>query len=260
MSDQPSQCVMLASCDYLRTEARPISSTHPSAHDPTPDDDSDEEFVYPGATDVKAGAFPPEATVQSPMETKTNENPTSDPEPIPEREADGQPATLATIPSPTTAHPSPTQLEALYAAASSGDLRQLNNIFRDALDTAHIEPFALANDASARTGLTALHAAASRGYLDMVKWCESAFLASLIGVDLQLLLVVAECGAMPDLEDKEGEVSYIPSSQDMLSEPITILDCSAQSRAQWPSHRNPLPFTRESGRARSGCGWVDCSA
>ncbi|KAL4264570.1 hypothetical protein AB1N83_004346 [Pleurotus pulmonarius] len=39
------------------------------------------------------------------------------------------------------------------------------------------------------TGSTALHAAASRGYLDIVQW------------------LVEQCGAMPDLEDKEGETA-----------------------------------------------------
>ncbi|KAH9940598.1 hypothetical protein B0H21DRAFT_794571 [Amylocystis lapponica] len=61
--------------------------------------------------------------------------------------------------------------------------------FRRAVQSGDVEPFALANDASSRTGLTALHAASSRGYLDIVKW------------------LVEECGAMPDIEDKEGETA-----------------------------------------------------
>ncbi|KAF9498477.1 hypothetical protein BDN71DRAFT_382874 [Pleurotus eryngii] len=56
-----------------------------------------------------------------------------------------------------------------------------------ALETGDVQPFNLANHASTRTGSTALHAAASRGYLDIVQW------------------LVEHCGAMPDLEDKEGE-------------------------------------------------------
>lgn len=66
--------------------------------------------------------------------------------------------------------PSPAQLESLCAAASSGDLPLLKRLFRNALETGDVEPFGLANDASSRTGLTALHVAASRGYLDMVVW------------------------------------------------------------------------------------------
>ena len=68
--------------------------------------------------------------------------------------------------------PSPAQLEALSAAASQGDLVLLKKLFATALQSGNLEAFALANDASSRTGFTALHAAASRGYLDIVKWRE----------------------------------------------------------------------------------------
>ncbi|KAJ7699954.1 hypothetical protein B0H17DRAFT_1158003 [Mycena rosella] len=68
-------------------------------------------------------------------------------------------------PVPPQQHPSPAQLESLYAAASSGDLPLLN--------------------ASFATRWTA----GTRGYLDIVVW------------------LVQECGAMPDLEDKEGETA-----------------------------------------------------
>lgn len=72
--------------------------------------------------------------------------------------------------SPRQVHPSPAQLESLYAAASSGDLPLLKRLFKNALESAEVEPFNLANDASLRTGFTALHAAASRGYYDMAVW------------------------------------------------------------------------------------------
>ena len=68
--------------------------------------------------------------------------------------------------------PSPAQLESLFAAASSGDLPLLKRLFKYALEIGDVEPFGLANDASSRTGTTALHAAASRGYLDIVVWCK----------------------------------------------------------------------------------------
>ena len=80
--------------------------------------------------------------------------------------------TLPQQEAPLQRHPSPAQLESLYAAASSGDLSLLKRLFRNALDTGDVEAFALANDASSRTGLTALHAAASRGFLDVVRWCK----------------------------------------------------------------------------------------
>jgi len=66
--------------------------------------------------------------------------------------------------------PSPAQLESLFAAASSGDLPLLKRLFKNALEIGNVESFGLANDASSRTGTTALHAAASRGYLDIVVW------------------------------------------------------------------------------------------
>ena len=66
--------------------------------------------------------------------------------------------------------PTQAQLEALYAAASSNDLRLLQDLFKDACQNEDVEEFALANDAAVRTGLTALHAAASRGYLEVVQW------------------------------------------------------------------------------------------
>jgi ankyrin repeat protein len=73
--------------------------------------------------------------------------------------------------------PSPAQLEALHASAFSGDLKLLQNLFRHAATNEDVEEFALANDASTRTGLTALHAAASRGHIDVVTWRMHELLA-----------------------------------------------------------------------------------
>jgi hypothetical protein len=105
-------------------------------------------------------------------------------------------------------HPSPAQLESLYAAASSGDLHLLQRLFKNALENGNVEPFSLANEASSRTGFTALHAAASKGYYDTVVWCKQsfAFLSQLIPIRQA---VIEECGAMPNLEDREGEVSQL---------------------------------------------------
>jgi len=73
-------------------------------------------------------------------------------------------------PRPSKRKPSQAQLETLYAAASSNDLRRLQDLFKNACQNEDVEEFALANDAAVRTGLTALHAAASRGYLEIVQW------------------------------------------------------------------------------------------
>lgn len=75
---------------------------------------------------------------------------------------------------PLTLHPpshaTEAQLEALYTAASSGDLLLLKRLFKTALESGSVESFSLANAASSRTGFTALHVAASRGYLDIATW------------------------------------------------------------------------------------------
>lgn len=76
-------------------------------------------------------------------------------------------------------HPTPAQLESLYAAACSGDLSSLKKVFHTALENSDIEPFNLSNDAAPRTGFTALHAAASRGYYDMTVWRKSFSLSPL---------------------------------------------------------------------------------
>ena len=81
-----------------------------------------------------------------------------------------EPLPVAAAPVPTKSPPSPAQLEALHAAATSGELSRVQTVFRSALKSGDVESFALANDAPSRIGQTALHAASSRGYLDIVKW------------------------------------------------------------------------------------------
>jgi hypothetical protein len=120
-------------------------------------DSDEEEFVYPAAAEEPAASPPKD--FQPPPEVAESHS---------TEEEIGAPV----IPIPAQHGPSPAQLEALFAASSSGDLQQLKNVFRNAQETSSVEPFALANDASSRTGLTALHAAASRGYLDVVTWRE----------------------------------------------------------------------------------------
>ncbi|KAF8605304.1 hypothetical protein BDV93DRAFT_490619 [Ceratobasidium sp. AG-I] len=130
------------------------------------EDDDEEEFVYPGSPE------PPEP-VTDPLSVRP----------------DDPPLTLA-IPTvvesqPQSPQPTSAQLDAIYRAATAGSLLEIQSLFADT----RIPAFALANDAAPRTGLTALHAAASRGKLAVVRW------------------LVEECGAMADLEDKEGETA-----------------------------------------------------
>lgn len=104
--------------------------------------------------------------------------------------------------------PSPAQLESLYAAASSGDLPLMKNIFETALHNGQVQSFALANEASTRTGLTAFHVVSSRGHLEAVKWRK--YTPEILRLVLLMKsTVLEECGAIPDLEDKEGEVCIV---------------------------------------------------
>ena len=142
-----------------------------SAHDPLQAND-DEVFVYPGSREQSISHT--SSTSHSPLER------TPEPEELDESTTDEQqPSSSQRFqPAPSISvtpksHPTPAQLEALIAASSSGDLSLLQNLFRNALQTCDVEPFSLANDASTRSGLTALHVSASRGYLDVVKWRKS---------------------------------------------------------------------------------------
>lgn len=149
-------------------------SNAPSPGSAVDDDDSDEEFVYPGVSETATSDPLREPSPLQPAESlapSVQEPPLS----ASSRDVSQEPeesSQSAPVPRPTKAHPSPAQLESLQAAASSGDLVLLQKLFHTALQTGEVEPFALANDASPRTGLTALHAASSRGYLDIVKWRE----------------------------------------------------------------------------------------
>ena len=180
--------------------------TSETAHaQPVVNDSDDEEFHFPGAEKL---ADPIPAPVSSP----SPQEPLQALSPVPENPLSVGPSSLAatspaitmpsspdlgplshvpvSVPTPapvaiSTPSPSPlppprlkrkptqAQLEALYAAASSNDLPLLQRLFRNACQNEDVEEFALANDAAVRTGLTALHAAASRGYLEIIQWRES---------------------------------------------------------------------------------------
>ncbi|KAI0650621.1 hypothetical protein C8Q79DRAFT_396170 [Trametes meyenii] len=147
---------------YLGTiEEVASSATSPASDSPPMHNDSDdEEFVYPGTEDSSPIPTPVPEVVVQPTPPRPG---TPTPEPLVHTQPSQSPV-------PSKSHPSPAQLEALHAAAASGDLRRVQTEFRQAVRTGDVDPFELANDASPRTGLTALHAAASRGYLDVVKW------------------------------------------------------------------------------------------
>jgi hypothetical protein len=163
-----------------------LSDTQPSL---TPTDvaspaesDEEEDFMYP-ANDDDEFVYP-----NNSVDTTTHQVSLIVSDGLPERpfeaeepqgsvvESDTLLETSSSLASPpqarTPSHPSPAQLEALSAAASQGDLVLLKMLFVTALQSGDLEAFALANDASSRTGFTALHAAASRGYFDIVKWRE----------------------------------------------------------------------------------------
>jgi Ankyrin repeats (many copies) len=166
--------------------------TNTNTFDASTDSDSG-EFHYPGADSDLVPEAPPSVSVSEDenvivdSESEEFHYPGADPLPStvaagkqPERDNNAFTPTLSTSGSPAPQpsnsslikkkKPSPAQLESLHAAASSGDLKLLQNLFKNAARNEDVEEFALANDASVRTGLTALHAAASRGHTDIVKW------------------------------------------------------------------------------------------
>lgn len=152
-------CLLTSDIYVSRHNLRIASgSVSPVPPEPTMNDDSDdEEFVYPGAS--------PSPT-ESPSPPSHSEVVTSPLSSAPS----GLPSPSLSVP-PAKKHPSPEQLEELHTASASGDLKRVQSVFKRAVEVGEVESFALANDASPRTGLTALHAAASRGYLSIVKWC-----------------------------------------------------------------------------------------
>ena len=156
----------------------------PLSHDPV--DDDEDEFVYPApvdahpleplqGSDTVTSVTSPSAAenqesvpLEQPIVTKSPSSSAGLHQSSPRAPSNPTPSPSPSPPAQT--HASPAQLEALYAAASSGDLPLLQGIVRNASQTGNVEPFSLVNDASSRTGLTALHASASRGFLDIVKW------------------------------------------------------------------------------------------
>lgn len=125
--------------------------THAIIEPQPEEDEEDEPFIYPGSTDNVAEVVeeeePPQVSAPPPP------------------------------PPPALVERDPAQLEQIYAAAASGDLHLLQTVFQTAVssDSGNTEAFALANDATTRTGLTPLHGAASRGHLEVVQWRRFIF-------------------------------------------------------------------------------------
>ncbi len=119
-----------------------------AAHDTHPDQDRhsvDEDLKYPGSP---VNFTDPDAEAQT-SGTATN----GSEEPAP------------------PAHASPAQLEALHSAGLSGDIVLLKNLVRNSTADGRLEVFNLVNDPSPRAGSTAMHASASRGHVEPLKWC-----------------------------------------------------------------------------------------
>lgn len=180
------------------------------------EEDEDEEFRYPGAETPPAPASPtfqPEPVISPPF----------DPLVISQ-----EPSTLEPLPPRVQLGPSSAQLETVAKAATSGDLEELQTLFRTIIEETGCESFVLANDHAPRTGLTVLHHAASRGYLAIVQW------------------LVENCGAMTDLEDKEGETALHKASLNghisvlkyLLSLEIEKADVHAQDADGWTALHN----------------------
>ncbi|KAH8830770.1 hypothetical protein DL96DRAFT_1707564 [Flagelloscypha sp. PMI_526] len=125
---------------------------------------------------------------------------------------------------PTTSTPSAAQLESITAAASSGDLELLKKLFSHAAQQSQ---------------------AASKGHEDIVKW------------------VIEECGALPNLEDREGETALHKAS---LNGHLSILqyllpnraDVHARDNDGWTSLHNAA--SKDSGErgvdVRNTIGWT----
>lgn len=142
------------------------------------EDEEEEDFRYPGVDEptVPAPSAPvPEATAQTIPVAPREPSPVVSPLNEPTKEDSAAARSAATTPEEPPVRsraPEPTraQLESLYAGASAGDLDGFQKLVNDVAKASECEPFALVNDATSRTGLTPLHAAASRGHLDIVKW------------------------------------------------------------------------------------------
>ncbi|ELU45502.1 ankyrin repeats (3 copies) domain-containing protein [Rhizoctonia solani AG-1 IA] len=168
------------------------------------EDDDDEEFVYPGEPEPAIEPAPvPKVTPQPPVDDPLS------------AQSEAAPLTLA-IPAPAESQPSPqptsAQLDAIYNAAAAGSLLEMQSLFADT----RVPAFALANDAAPRTGLTALHAAASRGKVAVVRW------------------LIEECGTSLHKAALNGHLSVVT----YLLGPEAKADVHAQDADGWTALHN----------------------
>ena len=67
----------------------------------------------------------------------------------------------------------PHEIEVGIARGGVCDLDLLQRLVQAVVADGRTDVFSLVNEPSVRGGFTLLHLAASRGYLDIVQWCES---------------------------------------------------------------------------------------
>jgi hypothetical protein len=118
------------------------SAVHPKGE--VQENDDNEEFIYEPSSDAI-------------NDNNTNES-NPDPKPV------SPPSPKATPALSRVEH------EKIYGAATSGDLDVLQRLIQTAVADERATVFSLVNEPSPRGGLTLLHAAASRGHLEVVKW------------------------------------------------------------------------------------------
>ncbi|KAI5826825.1 hypothetical protein K523DRAFT_340622 [Schizophyllum commune Tattone D] len=206
--------------EFVYPGAEPEPPAPPAINGVADDDsDDDEEFVYPGAE-------PQSPTVNAPGVISVQDDEDSEEEEFIYPGASQEPEAIAS-------KPSPAQLESLFAAASSGDLALLKKLFATAQENSHVDSFQLANCASTRTGLTALHAAASRGFKDMVQWLNAASKGHLPVVQYLLRKQKAD----PMVRNNWGETAY-----DVAAAVFEVWICEVLEEAEaerWQSTSTP---------------------
>ncbi|BGO96805.1 hypothetical protein NBRC10513v2_000741 [Rhodotorula toruloides] len=137
------------------------------------------------STSVEAASSVTPKGAPSPLAQRTEE--ASSEAPV-ERDERAHPVRTASTASSSKGY-EPTVLRNLISTAcQNGDLERLVSLMsRSGGEADGSNRFTLANQTSPHTGLAPLHYAAQRGHVDVVKW------------------LIEECGAMPELEDGDGE-------------------------------------------------------
>jgi hypothetical protein len=159
------------------------------AEEGSEDEESEELFTYPSSPASQLHDLPSSRS-DSPHPARSSQSPTSSSTPIQASFPStllipSRPPATSTTPIPTTETPDMKPL--LISAIQAGELYRLERLFSSHSDSA----FSLANGPLNRhTQITPLHAASTHGHLPIVKF------------------LVDECGAILEMEDAEGEVSF----------------------------------------------------